>query len=322
MRNDHMADLVRALRDQRLLIIGDVMLDENLWGEVRRVSPEAPVPVVELTRSTHVPGGAANNAANAVALGGRPFLGGVVGDDPQADQLRQCLSEHGVDASGLRVDRERPTTTKTRIVAHSQHVVRVDRECRTPISPELEGELLAWANDLLPTVGACIISDYAKGVVSPRLAADLIRCARQAGIPVVVDPKGLDYCIYRGADVVTPNLYEAERAARLDIRNEEEVARLGHHLDEELGGSAVLITRGNEGMTLFTATSHLHIPAEAHAVFDVTGAGDTAITTLALSLGAGASLEDAARLANRAAGIVVGKVGTAVVSHEELLDGL
>jgi len=144
MRNDHMADHVRALRDQRLLIIGDVMLDENLWGEVRRVSPEASVPVVELTRSTHVPGGSANNAANAVALGGRLFLGGVV-DDPQADQLRQCLSEHGVDASGLRVDRERPTTTKTRIVAHSQHVVRVDRECRTPISRELERELLTWA---------------------------------------------------------------------------------------------------------------------------------------------------------------------------------
>jgi D-beta-D-heptose 7-phosphate kinase/D-beta-D-heptose 1-phosphate adenosyltransferase len=304
---------------KRLLVLGDVMLDENLWGEVRRVSPEAPVPVVELRRQTFVPGGAANSAANAVGLGGIALLGGVVGADGPAARLREGLGQLGVDTAGLIVDHSRPTTTKTRVVAHSQQVLRIDREVRTPISPAIEHQLLAWVELTIGSVGACVISDYAKGVVSPKLAREVLRLARSAGTPVVVDPKGVDYRRYQGATVITPNLSEAEQAARLPVQGPTDLRAVGRRLRSELPGTAILITRGGEGMTLFTSEDEVvHVPAEAQAVFDVTGAGDTASATLALALAAGAPLTLAVRLANRAAGVVVGKVGTTAITLAEL----
>jgi D-glycero-beta-D-manno-heptose-7-phosphate kinase len=304
---------------KRLLVLGDVMLDENLWGEVRRVSPEAPVPVLELQRQTYVPGGAANSAANAVGLGGIALLGGVVGADEPAARLRDCLRELGVDTAGLIIDHSRPTTTKARVVAHSQQVLRIDREVRTPISRAVERQLLAWVERTIGSVGACVISDYAKGVVSAKLAREVLHLARAAGVPVVVDPKGLDYSRYRGATVITPNLSEAEQAARLPLQGLTDLEAVGRRLRSELPGTAILITRGGEGMTLFTSENEVvHVPAEAQAVFDVTGAGDTASATLALALAAGAPLTLAVRLANRAAGVVVGKVGTSAITLAEL----
>lgn len=320
MGDKALLDILNAFPGKCVLIVGDVMLDEYIWGEVQRISPEAPVPVVEVRRRTYAPGGAANTAANVASLGGRALLGGVVGRDDQAERLRQALRQAGVDADGLFVDADRPTTTKTRIVAHSQQVVRVDTEQRMPLPVELEDTLLGWTAKRLSEADACILSDYDKGVVSPRLAERFIRLAREAGRPAVVDPKGTNYAKYRGATVVTPNIREAEQALNYKINGHADLLKVGRQLSTILEGSALLITRGPEGMSLFlNGAEAVHIPAVARNVFDVTGAGDTVVSTLALALAAGATLEQAARLANRAAGIVVGKFGTATVTIEELL---
>jgi rfaE bifunctional protein kinase chain/domain len=317
--SDEALAVIDRLATQRVLVVGDVMLDQNLWGQVRRISPEAPVPVVELERETAEPGGAANNAANAAAVGACAMLGGVVGDDAEGMRLRTLLGARNVDASGLVTEAGRPTTTKTRVVAHNQQVVRVDRERTSAITSDSEASLLLWVEGHLRGVGACIISDYAKGVVTPSLAQGIIAAARAAGVPVVVDPKGTDYARYRGAAVVTPNLHEAELASRRTARTDAELAEVAAQLSGELGGAALLVTRGAAGMSLFApGTETVHVRAESHQVYDVTGAGDTAITFLALALAAGAPLPAAMRLANRAAGVVVGKVGTATVTLDEL----
>jgi D-beta-D-heptose 7-phosphate kinase/D-beta-D-heptose 1-phosphate adenosyltransferase len=319
---DELRPLIDRLPAQRVLVVGDVMLDVNLWGRVRRISPEAPVPVVELERESAEPGGAANNAANAAAVGAGVMLAGVVGDDAEGARLRALLAARGVDATGLVTEAGRPTTTKTRVVAHSQQVVRVDRERSDGVAPVSEAALLRWVSAHLPGAGGCIISDYAKGVVTASLAQGVIAAARAAGVPVVVDPKGTSYARYRGAAVVTPNLHEAELASGRTARSDAELAEVAAQLSAELDGAALLVTRGAAGMSLFVPGSEpAHVRAAAHQVFDVTGAGDTAITFLALALAAGAPLAAAMRLANRAAGVVVGKVGTATVTLDELRAG-
>jgi rfaE bifunctional protein kinase chain/domain len=314
-----LAALLDRLAVRQLLILGDVMLDETLAGDVRRVSPEAPVPVVELRQHTSLPGGAANAAANAVALGGRVALGGVVGQDDASGRLTAMLMDLGVDTAGLVTENQRPTTHKTRVVAGQQQIVRLDREERREIAPATEATLVEWIRRSAPRVGACVISDYGKGVITPRVAAGLIEAARKAGKPVVVDPKGRDYARYRGATVVTPNLREAEDVAGIEVVDDVSLGRAAARLQELLPGSAILITRGGEGMTLFEPdATPLHVRSEAAAVFDVTGAGDTVIATLALALAAGASLPAATTVANLAAGIVVGKPGTATITIGEL----
>ncbi len=314
-----LSELLAAFPGRRVLVLGDVMLDEYIWGEVRRISPEAPVVVVEVRRRSFVPGGAANTAANVAALGGRPVLVGVVGADHAAASLREVLARGGTDPDGLVADPARSTTTKSRIVAHNQQVARLDVEERAPLPPALEDALLAAVQRHLPRAEACIVSDYAKGVVTPRLARELIRLARQAGRPVVVDPKGADYAKYRGATVVKPNLHEAERCAKVEITGETTLREAAGRLIELLGGSALLVTRGAEGMSLFRpGETPLHVPAVVRNVFDVTGAGDTVAGTLAMGLAARGPLELAIQLANRAASIVVGKVGTATVTCDEL----
>lgn len=317
MAGDALAHILANFSGKQVLIVGDVMLDEYIWGEVHRVSPEAPVPIVELQRRTHILGGAANAAANIAGLGGQAILGGVVGEDAQASIIRETLSLHSIE-DGLLTVSDRPTTTKTRIIAHDQQVVRVDREERQPLLPQLEAVLLGWVEKHLKEVDALLLSDYAKGVISPRLATGVIHMARGAGKPIVIDPKGQDFRKYSGATVVTPNVHEARLA--LDSPNiPDDLLEIGQQLLALLGGSAILITRGPEGMTLFQPNKRaIHIPAMALDVHDITGAGDTVASTMALVLSAGASLEQAARLANAAASIVVGKVGTAVVSLEEL----
>jgi D-beta-D-heptose 7-phosphate kinase/D-beta-D-heptose 1-phosphate adenosyltransferase len=304
---------------KRILVLGDVMLDEYLWGEVRRISPEAPVPVVEMRSRTYVPGGAGNTAANVASLGGEALLGGVTGSDSQARLLSDALEERGVSAAGLIRDPGRQTTTKTRIIAHSQQMVRVDCEQKTALPPQVEDELLGWVERHMSRVDACILSDYSKGVVSTRLAEHVIRLARAAGKAVVVDPKGTDYAKYRGATIVKPNIHEAERFLKREISSEASLVKGGRRLLSNLRDSALLVTRGAQGMSLFrSGLRPLHIPSVARAVFDVTGAGDTVIGTLALSVAAGAPLDQAVRLANRAAGIVVGKVGTTTISLQDL----
>lgn len=317
------ANLVAALAGQRVLIVGDVILDEYLWGDVRRISPEAPVPVVEIRSRSVVPGGAANAAANVVSLGGKALLGGVVGRDQSAEQLKTALGRQGVDTGGLVSDAERLTTTKTRLIAHGQQVVRMDSEQRIPLPPPVEETLLRWVDSRLPEADACILSDYGKGVVSNRMAERLIRGARQLGKPVIVDPKGTNYTKYRGATVVKPNIHEVQQVLKEEIEDDNGLLEASRRLVGLLEGAAVLITRGSEGMSLFReGCAPLHIATVARRVFDVTGAGDTVVSTLAVALAAGSALEQAVHLANLTAGIVVGKRGTATVTLEELREGV
>jgi D-beta-D-heptose 7-phosphate kinase/D-beta-D-heptose 1-phosphate adenosyltransferase len=315
-------EILAAFPGKRVIVVGDVMVDEFIWGNSRRISPEAPVPVVEVRQRTHLPGGAANTAVNVASLGGHVLLGGVVGADAASEKLRAALADRGVPADSLMVDPSRVTTSKTRVMAQGKHVVRVDEERPAPLAAELENQLLTWAAREMPTAHACLLADYAKGVVSTRLARELLDLARQAGKPSIVDPNGTNLMRYRGATVVKPNLQEARRFCRADD-DALDLEQIGRQLTEAIPGSALLVTCGPEGMALFRAgVPTVTIASAARAVFDVTGAGDTVAGTLALALAAGASLELAAHLANRAAGIVVGKVGTAAVTREELLADL
>lgn len=310
--------LARRLAAPRVVVVGDLMLDDYVWGDVRRISPEAPVPVVEVRGRTHVPGGAGNVAAGIVALGGRAVLSGVVGADTQAAELRRALEERGVECDGVLEDPDRATTTKTRVIAHNQQVVRTDFEQRAPLVPDLDERLSSWCAGEIETADAVVLSDYAKGVVSERVARAVIGAARDRGRPVVVDPKGRDYAKYRGATVLTPNVHDAERAANVPVERYEDLLEVGRRLARVLEGAQLLITRGAEGMSLLSDSGAVDVRSEARAVYDVTGAGDTVVAALAVALGSGLALEEAVRLANAAAGVVVSKVGTASVTLEEL----
>lgn len=309
---------VARLGQTRALVLGDVMLDEYVWGSVSRISPEAPVPVVEVRSRTYVPGGAANAAVGIAALGGTVLLGGVVGDDAAAERVRATLAEHGIDPAGVRTVEGRSTTTKTRVIAHNQQVVRTDVEEREPLPAEAARALAEWADSQLDAVDVVLLSDYAKGVVSSELAQSVIERSAERRKPLVVDPKGSDYGRYRGATVLTPNVADAKRAANIAPDSFVELDEVAKRLAEVIPGSALLITRGAQGMTLLSGSSAVEIPATAKDVYDVTGAGDTVVAVLAAGLGAGLELEEAVRLANTAAGIVVGKVGTATVTLDEL----
>lgn len=315
-----MRELVSRFPDCPILVVGDLMLDEFIWGQVSRISPEAPVPVVEVTRRTHAVGGAANAAANAAALGGRVMLAGVVGADAEGSRVAELLRGQGIDTAGVVTDRARPTTTKTRVVAHSQQMVRIDHEQPGPIPGGVAGELLSAVRAALPAVRVCVVSDYGKGVITPAVVGAVIAEARRAGVPVIVDPKGTDYAKYAGATVVKPNQMEAGKVLNRDLRTDDEVDQAGEDLRAILGpDSAVLITRGAHGMSLFEhGKAPVHVPTQAREVYDVTGAGDTVAGAMAMTLAAGGSLEDACRLASLAAAVVVAKLGTATCRLEEL----
>jgi D-glycero-beta-D-manno-heptose-7-phosphate kinase len=312
--------LLAAMRGRPLIVVGDVMLDEFVWGKVARISPEAPVPVVEVASESRHVGGAGNVARNVRALQGAAFLVGVVGRDAAAQRIRAELEAAGVRFALVSADDGRPTTVKTRIIAHQQQIVRTDRECADAISTALADELLARIHEALPSAGGVIVSDYQKGVVTPRVMRAIVSAARRRHVPVLVDPKVRHFALYRRATVVTPNQNEAELASGLRIRSEEDLSAAGHRLLKMLDAEALLITRGEQGMDLFCRGRRpMHVPTFAREVYDVTGAGDTVIATLALALAAGARMPEAAVLANCAAGVVVGKVGTATTSQEELL---
>ena len=314
------SDITSRFAGCPVLVAGDLMLDEFVWGGVTRISPEAPVPVVEVSRRTFVLGGAANTAANVGSLGGKPVLAGVLGQDPDGDRVRELLRSQGVETASVVRDPARPTTTKTRVIAHSQQVVRIDHEAPGPITDPVEAALLDAITEALPRVRGCIISDYGKGVVTPGFVGQLLQKTRAAGVPTVIDPKGLDYEKYRGATLVKPNQLEAGQVLNRPLKTSEDVDRAGADLLELLGPeTAVLITRGPHGMSLFERDRPLvHVPAQAREVYDVTGAGDTVAGTLGLALAVGAGPAEACRLASLAAAVVVGKVGTATCSLTEL----
>jgi rfaE bifunctional protein kinase chain/domain len=307
------------MRGQRVLVVGDLMLDEFIWGRVARISPEAPVPVVEVTGQSFHLGGAGNVAANLRALGGEVVLAGVVGADAAGERVQGSLRDLGIVPALAVAEGMRPTTVKTRIVAHHQQMVRADRELAEDLTGGLEEALLACLREHLGSCRAVLVSDYQKGVVTPRVMKLVREHARRRGIPVLVDPKVRHFPRYKGVTLVTPNQNEAEQATGLRIRNDQELAAVGQRLLTILRCGAALITRGEHGLSLFEKGRRpLHIATAARAVFDVTGAGDTVIASLALALCAGAGLPEAAALANRAAGVVVGKVGTATVDRAEL----
>jgi D-beta-D-heptose 7-phosphate kinase/D-beta-D-heptose 1-phosphate adenosyltransferase len=309
---------LRHLAGAAVLSVGDVMLDEYLWGDVRRISPEAPVPVVEIRGRTHAAGGAANVAAGVIALSGRAHLAGVVGADASAEALREALNSAGVAALDLVVDAARPTTSKTRIIAHAQQVVRADHEESGPLPEAVEAELARRATARVAEVDAVVVSDYRKGVITEGVARAVIQAAVASGKPVVVDPKGLDYARYRGATVLTPNVHDAALTANLHVDSDEDLVRVAERLSAVCDGAALLVTRGAAGMSLFQDGGRFDVGTRARDVYDVTGAGDTVVAMLAVALGRGVALPEAVRLANAAAGVVVGKVGTSTVSLEEV----
>ncbi len=306
-------------RRPKVLVFGDILCDVYLYGTVHRISQEAPVPIFECAERRPVLGGAANVAANLQAFGCEVYLLGVVGIDAAAQEIRTLLEKQGMAATWLVEDPLRPTTEKTRLVAQQQ-MLRLDREVRQPLDAGIWDTVVEHACALLPDVDGVICSDYHKGVCVPEVLQPIFARARDLGRPVAVDPKARDFANYRGATVLTPNRPEAERASGRVLNDEAEVEAAGRWLCEESQAEAVLITRGPEGMSLISPTPKkpLHIPPNAREVFDVTGAGDTVIATFTMAMLSGLDFADAAMLANTAAGVVVGKMGTAVVTPAEL----
>ena len=312
-------EIIDRFEGRRLVVAGDLMLDRFIWGSVRRISPEAPVPVVEVERESQHLGGAGNVVANLVALGARAWPLGVVGDDAGAEMLASEFERAGVETSGIVRDGSRPTTIKTRIIAHSQQVVRADRERRHPIAPDIEDRLARAFLALLESADGVIVSDYDKGLLAGGLLDRLLRAARERGVAVCLDPKVRRFAAYQPVTVVTPNHHEASAVTGLPAETDDELEACGRRIQEMLGGPDVLITRGESGMSLVDRNGvTTHIPTMARQVYDVTGAGDTVIATLALGLAAGASTLEAAVLSNYAAGIVVGKIGTATATRDDL----
>ena len=301
-----------------VLVIGDLMVDRYIWGEVKRISPEAPVPVVEVSQENLHLGGAANVAHNILSLGGRVFIAGVIGQDRMGRVLINKLKEKKIDTDGIIIKKNRLTTVKTRIIAHSQQVVRFDKEIKSDIGNSTLASILEYVRYCLPKIRGIILSDYCKGVITKNLIKKLLELT-DSRVFVATDPKIGHFDYYRGVSLITPNIQEASFGSGVNIVNEKTLVRAGETLLEKLQCRAILITRGNEGMTLFEASGKItHIPTFAKEVYDVTGAGDTVIAAFTLCHSSGAKLKEAAIFANHAAGVVVGEVGTAVVTPEDI----
>lgn len=315
-------ELPRRFDGRRVVVVGDLMLDRYITGRVRRISPEAPVPVVEVDRTYERPGGAANVAANARRLGAHTTLLGLIGQDADGQRLREVLSESDLSTELLIATQDQPTTVKTRVVAHGQQIVRVDREsCHHP-SRDTD-DLLVERFSRIDRAEVVVLSDYAKGVLTSAVCADLVARCRERGIPVIVDPKGRDYRKYARATAITPNQIEATQALGVDDPSDLHIDRLQRFFLDDLSLEAALITRGERGMTLIVpGHGPIDFSATARDVADVTGAGDTVATVFALGVAAGASFEEAAYVANAAAGVVVGKAGAAAITVDELIAAL
>jgi D-beta-D-heptose 7-phosphate kinase/D-beta-D-heptose 1-phosphate adenosyltransferase len=314
-------DIIDHFPSAKVLVVGDIMVDHFIWGRVSRISPEAPVPVVDVQSDNLLLGGSANVMNNIYAMDGKVFGVGVVGADDMGERLLKELQDRQINTDGIVVEAGRPTTLKTRIIAHGQQVVRFDRESRMIVDRKSSETMIRHIEVLREELGAIIISDYNKGVVTGTLLDGIRDLVGGTDIIVCVDPKKNDFSLYRGFDIITPNHHEAGRAAGFDIVDRPSLMKAGKEVLNRFDFKALLITRGEEGMSLFERDgriTHTDFPTEAREVFDVTGAGDTAIGVFALCMASGATFREAAFLANRAAGIAVGKVGTATVSRREL----
>jgi D-beta-D-heptose 7-phosphate kinase/D-beta-D-heptose 1-phosphate adenosyltransferase len=314
------AEILAAMTGRRIVVLGDIMLDEFVWGDVTRISPEAPVPVVNVRRESVHLGGAANVLANLISLGARGSVIGVLGNDAAGETVRNTLRETGANQPDdlMIVDSSRPTTTKTRIIAHNQMVVRADRERQAPVNEATANAIIDLMRQALKDADALIVSDYDKGVVTPAILAKVLPLAYER-MPVLIDPKLRNFDSYRPATMVTPNHHEALRVTNIEDDTDEGLTRAARLISARLNCDAVLITRGDRGMMLLEGKQEpAFVETAAQEVYDVTGAGDTVIATLAAALAAGASMTEAAILANHAAGIVVGKLGTATATSDEL----
>ncbi len=307
----------------RILVVGDVIMDEFLWGRVERISPEAPVPVVQVEEESLVLGGAGNVVNNIISLGGQALLCGVTGNDAMGRELVHMLQEMNSPTHGLVVEDRRPTTIKTRVIAHSQQVVRVDREEREPVTEASIERIITTVEEQIDSIDAIVVSDYGKGVVAQGLMETIRLLTRGRQITLTVDPKVQNVALYKGVTLITPNHQEAELMSGIVINDEESLRRAGTRLLDELGCQMVLLTQGDRGMTLFEGNGRAtQIPTVARKVFDVSGAGDTVTGTFTLALAAGLTPRQAAVLANLAAGIVVGEIGTATVAASRLKEVL
>lgn len=317
---DRSLHIVERFKDAKVLVVGDIMVDEYVWGSVERISPEAPVPVVSVEDDTLILGGAANVVNNIHSLGGSATISGVVGDDEVGESVSVMLIRRGLENEGLIKDFTRRTTLKTRVIAHNQQIVRIDREDRRDISREVTQRMVRYLEAKIPEVDAVVISDYGKGVLTRELIETIVALVRKHEKICSVDPKINHFNLYQGATVITPNHNEASQAVGQKIASVEDVRDVAGKLREMVGCKNVLVTYGARGMCLLEENDDfLHINTVAKKVFDVTGAGDTVISALTLALAAGATLPEAARLSNIAAGIVVREFGTATVDQATLL---
>lgn len=313
-------EILRRFKGTKILVVGDLILDCYIWGNVNRISPEAPVPVVEVKNDTFMLGGAANVADNIIALGGKATVVGIAGKDRAGDILRELLYERSVECAIF--EDSRPTTIKTRVIANNQQIVRFDKEDSSRINSKMLNNITGSLKKAISNHDAVIISDYKKGVISSELVSRVLAVTKAQKKFVAVDPKVGHFHCYKGVSLLTPNLLEASHGAGLDIKDEATLIKAGKALMKKLSSNAVLITRGEQGMSLFEKERVVHIPTVARHVFDVTGAGDTVIAAFTLAHASGARMEEAATIANHAAGIVVGEVGAAVATPEKLLKSM
>lgn len=311
--------ILKKFSTRRILVIGDLILDHYIWGKVTRISPEAPVPVVEVTRESFMPGGAANVARNITALGGRATVIGLAGKDRAGETLISILQQEGVNCEGV-FETGRPTTVKARVIANNQQVVRFDLEDKRYMDGRTLGNVLDYIDSASDAFDAIIISDYKKGMVTAELVKRIIKRTKTRNTFIAVDPKIGHFDFYRGVSLITPNLMEAASGSGIDIRDEASLLKAGRRLIRDLRCRAVLITRGEQGMSLFNEDGVIHIPTVARKVYDVTGAGDTVIAAFTLAHAAGAAMEEAAVIANHAAGVVVAEVGTAVATPGQVME--
>ncbi len=310
---------LKKFRNINVLVVGDVMLDRYWWGSVERISPEAPVPIINLDKTSLAAGGAANVAANVEGLGANPFLVGLIGSDTEAKLFCEVLKTKNISTEYLYEDAKRPTTVKTRVLGHNQQIVRIDQEKKNNITEFEEEQIWRLILPIIDKVEVIIVSDYGKGLITENLATRLITTGFKSSKIVLVDPKGIDYKKYRGATLLTPNRMEIKQAWKLNDLDQSTIEKAGNEMMAELSLKNLLVTQGEDGMTLFQLNKNpQHLPALARNVYDVTGAGDTVIATIGVALGSGLDTLSAAKIANIAAGLIVEHIGTTVITSEML----
>ncbi len=320
---EELLNTIETFKTKSILVIGDIMVDEYIWGDVNRISPEAPVPVVVAKQETKIPGGATNVVNNLIGLNSNVLICGVVGKDENARFIKKYLSRKKVNVEGIITEEGRYTSLKTRIIAHNQQVVRVDRETVKPISEPSIKKIISFVKKRIKEIDAIIISDYGKGVIIPPVIEPIIKLANKYNKIISVDPKIEHFFYYKNVSLITPNHFEASKAMNVKLETQEEVYETGKRIMKRLNLKSLFITQSSEGMSIFEkGKKPKHIPTSARKVYDVTGAGDTVISTATAALASGLSVEKSAILSNYAAGIVVGEIGTTIITRKKLINAL